>query len=441
MRQPGNTIKYGLLLLLVYSLLLSGCRSGSAEKNESVSGSAGKTKSCEISSEAITVPSRPALINASPVPEERVSVRRQGCSNFWTLSETGIYVLAQEKTGYYILYCDYESDRFIKLCSRPDCAHNNKNCDAFLGKMMYSALGYYNGKLYYTVEGPINPESYHRGPMSIWYMDPDGRNKTLVTYLQTKEEAEKTPGFSDPCFVDAYFYVGTCHLDENGEMFDVQQYCSLDRPSLLQDAAPSKTFTSKGATGNGIIISNHGTEMLLWDFNYDSAATEAGERDSFQKLYSWNAADNSIHLVCECDRQGGYYTDEYRYGCDDGVIFRQKYHSGEREILGDTGCRGQMSFTALPDCIMLSDRGSKEADSAGIYFYDWDCRPLGEYRFRFEQNIFFLGFAVSETKNRILLDPDVSSTLPRYYIEKSDLGTGHITLHEYQYPEMDLIWK
>ena len=181
--------------------------------------------------------------------------------------------------------------------------------------------------------------------------------------------------------------------------------------------------------------------MLLWDFNYDSAATEAGERDSFQKLYSWNAADNSIHLVCECDRQGGYYTDEYRYGCDDGVIFRQKYHSGEREILGDTGCRGQMSFTALPDCIMLSDRGSKEADSAGIYFYDWDCRPLGEYRFRFEQNIFFLGFAVSETKNRILLDPDVSSTLPRYYIEKSDLGTGHITLHEYQYPEMDLILK
>lgn len=44
-----------------------------------------------------------------------------------------------------------------------------------------------------------------------------------------------------------------------------------------------------------------------------------------------------------------------------------------------------------------------------------------------------------ETKDRILLytTGDGSNTLPEYYIEKSDFGTGTIRLHRFQFPDLD----
>ncbi len=93
---------------------------------------------------------RSASLTASPlISDKRVSVYRNGLNRYFALSESGIYCVAHEKNGTYALYCDKQSDQFVKLCNRVDCPHMDETCDAFLDDESTPTLGYYKEKLYY----------------------------------------------------------------------------------------------------------------------------------------------------------------------------------------------------------------------------------------------------------------------------------------------------
>ena len=68
-----------------------------------------------------------------------------------------------------------------------------------------------------------------------------------------------------------------------------------------------------------------------------------------------------------------------------------------------------------------------------LQFYDWNFKSLGEIRLDYKKTIDWTVVICGETENRILLYADMSR-LPRYYIDKSEFGTGNITLHEFKLP-------
>ena len=71
-----------------------------------------------------------------------------------------------------------------------------------------------------------------------------------------------------------------------------------------------------------------------------------------------------------------------------------------------------------------------------MYFYNWEGEKLGEVAIGVNNEVSNSLFG-GETKDRIMLRGSVYYSLPEYYIEKSDFGTGHIELHKFKYPDLD----
>ncbi|MBO4211643.1 MAG: hypothetical protein J5878_03205 [Oscillospiraceae bacterium] len=72
-----------------------------------------------------------------------------------------------------IYFCPRGGDAFRPLCSKPNCSHNNENCNAWVGLICLD-LGYYNGGLY-TVEVSIH--------INVVRMNLDGTDHRVVATL------------------------------------------------------------------------------------------------------------------------------------------------------------------------------------------------------------------------------------------------------------------
>ena len=89
-----------------------------------------------------------------------ISSRREGIhreslpfSGRFAASENGVYSRnpidppnANSQTV--LFYTDYGSDTAVRVCSRPDCTHNDESCDAVLQEA--DIITFYNEHLYYS---------------------------------------------------------------------------------------------------------------------------------------------------------------------------------------------------------------------------------------------------------------------------------------------------
>ncbi len=87
----------------------------------------------------------------------------------------------------------------------------------------------------------------------------------------------------------------------------------------------------------------------------------------------------------------------------------------------------------LPDCMVVSEK-AREYKEKMLLFYDWDLNSLGSMKldYDFDESIF--GPICGETPERIFLT-DNNMLTPRYYINKSDFGTGNIEIHPLNMPD------
>lgn len=111
---------------------------------------------CEVKSENSEQASTDQGTLASNVlktaPED-VNQASFGASFVETLD--GYYYWCEKQSGDSFLtllyFCPRDGDSFRPLCSKPNCKHEDENCNAFLG-VAPGGLGYYNGALYTVVE-------------------------------------------------------------------------------------------------------------------------------------------------------------------------------------------------------------------------------------------------------------------------------------------------
>ena len=419
----GKTV---FLVILLWALLLSGC------------GLAGKEQQQTAERETFAWQSGAS----SPVPEERILGYRRGVSQNFILTENGFYCLKAGKDGCYALYCDLDSDRFVKLCSRPDCPHNSDTCDAYL-QFALSEMVYFHNKLYYIrmieqvlVKNANGNDVAKVEPLRLFCMDIDGRNKQKVTDLFAEEE--KITGYKALCLADGYLVFGFFSVDDMGNIIKPIRYTNLDHPGITVETPMSGKFpqVQERIGMNGYFLGQTEDGFIVMD-GLSKIQTEEGELYS---LYLWNPDENSLEPMGECKSTVGFFGREEEYLLDGNRLIRWNYRTHETEVLLDTKLQGSgFAFYPFPDCFVIGETNELKSDelidSAKLYFYNWNYEKIDECVVPYHKPGQYMVPVFAETKDRILITGDsYGGLLPEYYIEKSDLGTGHITLHEYRYP-------
>ena len=382
------------------------------------------------------------------VSDRRVSLYRNGLSESFTLSETGIYCFAREKTGTYVLYCDKQSDQFVKLCSRVDCQHSDETCDACLD-VSVPVLGYYKEKLYYVRKGQFRTMTtgdgkvaYENLPAELWRMDKDGRNKEAVTFCW--EKAENITGLGSLTYTNGYVEGRFKKLGEDGTVEYSRRYTSLDHPDIFLETAGSKQLPIEGGS-NGPILNTDGSKIIIQDSNRKNNP-ELDDDKTYYSLYVWDPMENGITYIGDRPNESGFFGAETALFAENGIVTQWNYQTYTGTPLFDTGIKTKASVSAFPDCLAVyeiyefGDLQAGEVPEVTLRFYDWNCKPLGECKLDFDrEQVRYSNFFFGETEDRLLIVKNLAAAMPDYYIEKSDFGTGEITLHEYHYPEMDLL--
>ena len=364
-------------------------------------------------------PPEPEYIGNSPVPNIRSGIYSSGMGgygNSMEVTDNGVYFMCDAGGGRsYLLYCDYGSDTFVKLCARPDCTHSDRFCNAFFEN---GCNVYYDGTYLYVgeVSGTI---------MNVYRLDLNGENRTQ---------------FMDTSAVRAGFNRGgSMRSISNGYCFftlgkmvggDIEYTCfyykldgSMDQPEQLPSG-----FKNSYDDGKNILLIGPG--------KYDDRP-ESGR-------YLWDPNTNTPHWIV--DQQEwfyGYVSVNGIYYIDNGVIYHKSAGGDNIEKLFDTGLKGEHELKAFPEYFVIIDRvhwwkeGRENAALKGqtLRFYNWDFEFLGqaEIDYMVGGSYVYEDIITGETKDRIYLAA-YDTGLPQYYIDKSAFGRK-IKIHPLELPE------
>lgn len=361
-----------------------------------------------------------AEANMGGISSRREGIYRQGLPfpGIFSASDTGVYSLnpvelpGKDYAQLVLFYTEYGSDTAVRLCSRPDCTHSDESCDASLTDA--GVILFYKGHLYYS-EVSMRSKSDYRFSLKIIRVDPDGRNRTCI--MDTQNDIQFDDGyFGFPMFTDGMFFFTFYWLDETGTE-QSQRYCyRLDGSMKMPQAVDAPLL--------------YGT---------DGDATFFYRPDDMPEYYIWNPDEMTVTSLFSLDKETGcYLAEECAYLMKENKIYRKDYKTGEETLLFDTGLTGTHRVSWFPDCIVIRDGvaydGSEpELEQQTLYFYNWKFEPLGEVTLGAAFRKAYAGPIAAETPDKLLLRVDYSY-LPRYYIDKSEFGTGNITLHEFKLP-------
>ena len=357
---------------------------------------------------------------AGSISSRREGIHRESLpfSGRFAASENGVYSLnpvdrpnANSQTV--LFYTDYGSDSAVRVCSRPDCAHNDESCDAVLQEA--DIITFYNEHLYYS-EVSVRSDSDYRLSLKVIRVDPDGRNRICV--MDTQKYAQFDNGdFGYPDFSDGMFFFKFFWLDEGGAEQVQTYYYKLD--GSLSELQPVDV---------PLLFGTDGSATFFW---------LPAETITY---YLWNAEKMKAKPLFTLDPETScYMAEKNAYIMTDNKIYRKDYDTGEEILLFDTGLTGTHRMRCFPDCIVVMDGiaydGSEpEIEQQTLRFYSWEFEPLGEITLDYAILQGRTSPICAETPDKLLLSTD-HRFLPQYYIDKAELGTGNLTLHELKLPE------
>ncbi len=357
---------------------------------------------------------------AGSISSRREGIHRESLpfSGRFAASENGVYSLnpidppnANSQTV--LFYTDYGSDTAVRVCSRPDCTHNDESCDAVLQEA--DIITFYNEHLYYS-EVTVRSDSDYRFSLKVIRVDPDGRNRICV--MDTQKYAQFDNGdFGYPDFSEGMFFFKFFWLDEGGAEQVQTYYYKLD--GSLSELQPVDVPLLFGTNGDKT-------------FFYDP--------EEKVEYSVWNPEEMSLTPLFTLDPETScYMAEKNAYIMTDNKIYRKDYDTGEETLLFDTGLTGTHRMRCFPDCIVVMDGIAYDGSEPGLEqqtlrFYSWEFEPLGEITLDY---VIMQGRSspiCAETPDKLLLSTD-HRFLPQYYIDKAELGTGNLTLHELKLPE------
>lgn len=318
----------------------------------------------------------------------------------------------------YVFFCEHDSDQMIKLCGRPDCTHNMVGCNAYFEEAV-AGISYYDGHLYVPTRS-VDPKYV----LSLYRMNLDGSQRVIVGNFG---DASEYSGWQYVSVIDGVFAYDLFKLDERTSKEVQHRYYykldgSMKEPALAENlislVKQDHTALVMGSDNNG--------NLFEYVFHVDI------RNDSREVLF-----DKTAYT-------GGYWESEAGYVLLGHTITKVNYADGSEEALFDIDAEGNYTARFFPDCIMLIELLSSEEQSKRdpeLRFYSWDGEYYGNLVLDIpvDQMVSLEALVGGETKDRILLSTTENArmTLPEYYIEKSEFGSGNIQLHRFQFPDLE----
>ena len=322
-------------------------------------------------------------------------------------------------TGNYLFYLDHNSDKVIKLCGRPDCSHDTDRCNAYVGCSM--DVTYYDGHLYYT-EMTLGSSVL----VTLYRTDLNGNNRMEVLKVYNfKDKVYST--CMTPKFMNGVFMVGMLYIDaETGATGIDWYYCKLDKNVVkLKSTSTAYCWTDGEAFLHGAYTNDENGNPLEWRLMQWDPDT-----DTEWVVNTISGVDDVNAIVLNT-----YWGEQYGLCHWDGKIYKINYPNTEMEVLFETGVSGnQADF--YPDCIAVWEKSDYQSGKRGtLHFFDYDGNKLGQVLLDIPSDFDGLP-TLGETRDRIFVRGTNMLTIPSHYIDKSEFGTGEITLHKLEYPDL-----
>ena len=376
-----------LSLLLTLCLLLTGCQTAAPEETE----------------KSVTYDWR---AGESPIPQQRTGLSRQGIPNssmFETTADGVYFTYRTISDGItWLLYGDNGGNSIIKLCGRADCSHSDRDCNAYLDSA--NCIGFYEGYLYVATGGAGAPR--------LVRMNPNGTDRvTVMNSTSTLAEYGYSGSALHSISDGVYTFIKT-KIDEEGTTIGDGWYYKLD--GSMEEPAPFE---------GGVPFFSGGGQLLCY--------TNSPNGCEYGGYEAWDPETNTATYLTDHSGYAGYYGTEEAYYFRDGTVWRLDYATQQETVLFETGLTGDYSAKFYPDCIMIAP---DDVEDQNLYFYNWAFELVDTVALDYPSRVSPEMAIVGENEERIILTY-YPTELPRYYIEKSELGTGNAVVHEYKLPD------
>ncbi|MBQ9762126.1 MAG: hypothetical protein IJV82_03515 [Oscillospiraceae bacterium] len=360
------------------------------------------------------------MAGESPIPNKRMGILRGGLNDEeHAVGPDGIYFIppmTNDSEDYvsvsddsFILFAEHGSNALIKLCGRADCTHDNVQCDAYLYRG--SELSYYGGYLY-----AVSGEGPHSQETKLVRMASNGRlHETVLDLLQFAKSHGGDFVYCD-MITDGYCLFSTHYWKETesglvGERLQSYKYKldgSMRKPEMME-------FGVAYQCGDVVL----------------SISNEIRDDNDYRSCWNLDLETNTRTYLAEHPRIPGWFGDKEAYYFRDGAIVRLTYATGKEEVMANTDLDGRYYAFVFPDCIVLASRDdSAEADNH-LYFYNWAFELVDTVEIAYPHSCRAEFLIIAESAERIVLTDRAADGTPKYYIEKSELGTGNAKVYQY----------
>ena len=412
-------MKKAILLCAVFALVLAGCNvekrnvNSTAEAGaESVYASApgGEAQKAETHSHA-SIPSAPVELKVAPED-------RNQAFNIEAVETDEAFFYVWEKdteddTVNLIYFCPRGGTVFYPLCSKPNCRHNDSNCNAFCG----TEIGFYNGSIYTT------DFIMHEG-LRVIKMNPDGTNHQIVATV------DPSGGTGSMCFSCTFHHGKLFVFSEPVEwkMLDEQKYrlIVVNLEDGSQTDLATAYFDTIEACPYAFFYSKDKLYSEMYSLEEASTLTEidslTGETRSMaiEGTSSFYATSTTLY----------YYADDFSVYGEYAGSEANESKPGFREY--------DLTSGAIKDCgLPIEDIQNASYDEDYIY-------ATSTYRNNGSDSTLYLlsrayepvdqieltdGLGIAAvTSDRIYLYDFVHDTPISYYIDKTQIGSHNLTL-------------
>ena len=322
--------------------------------------------------------------------------------------------------GNILFFLDHNSDTVIKLCGRPDCPHDTDQCNAFSGDSMN--ITYYDGHLYYTSMNMASSSIM----ATLYRTDLNGGNRVKILDVPYFNDKTYTSCLT-PRFMNGVLMIGMLYMDTDTGSAGIDWYYSkLDKGTVkLKSTATAYCWTDGEAFLHGAYTNDENGNPLEWRLMQWDPDT-----DTEWVVNTISGVDDVNAVVLNT-----YWGEKCGLCHRDGKIYKINYPNTEMEVLFETGVSGnQADF--YPDCIAVWEKSDYQAGKRGtLHFFDYDGNKLGQVLLDIPSDFDGLP-TLGETRDRIFVRGTNMLTIPSHYIDKSEFGTGEITLHKLEYPDL-----
>ena len=301
----------------------------------------------------------------------------------------------------YLYYSKDGHMKYTKLCGKPDCSHNTKDCNAYIG---ISPIGYYNHKLYYFVRN------------TLFTMNMDGNEHKRVKTLY--EGMDGHFGY----FHNGYYYfvitkggsIGFSGNDDNN-LYAVKVDDS-SKPVILLTDDIIKTITMFNLVGDNIYFFNYNLGNFEL-YSYSMITKELMKLGNKWSTYGSCYFDDKFGY-CYLPNEGFYEYDIY--GKDLVNVKPVKFED-----------EGICSAFYYSDYIYLVHYcGEKPShENQILYIYDRKYNLVDSINFDKVVGKWSMGGFITDVGDYILYASDFNDK-PDYYIDKSEIGTGELKFHK-----------